>query len=145
MNWGLRIALLYMGFVALILTLVFTCYGNQTELESKDYYARELKFQDQIDATNNSLSLKSSLQCRVSGKLVELIFPSELNPAGIKGSVSFLRPSNASLDRQYPIKTDSHGRQLISDAAFSAGLYKLKIDYTVAGKSYYHEEAVFFN
>ena len=46
MSWGIKITILYLGFVALILTLVFTCFGHKSELEYKDYYVRELKFQE---------------------------------------------------------------------------------------------------
>jgi hypothetical protein len=58
MSWGIKITLLYLAFVALILTLVFTCFGHKTELEYKDYYARELRFQDQIDAATNAANLE---------------------------------------------------------------------------------------
>ena len=61
MNWGIRIAILYLGFMALILTLVFTCMNNGSELESRDYYARELKYQAQIDATSNANALEHPL------------------------------------------------------------------------------------
>jgi len=41
MNWGLKITLLYVGFVAMILTLVFKASGEKVDLVTKDYYAQE--------------------------------------------------------------------------------------------------------
>jgi hypothetical protein len=57
MNFGVKITALYLGFVALILTLVFMSFGQKVELVSKDYYAQEIAFQDKINSINNERSL----------------------------------------------------------------------------------------
>ena len=69
MSWGIRITIMYLGFVGLILTLVFTCFGHKVELESKDYYARELRFQDQINAELLSF-LRSAPAPRLSDRMM---------------------------------------------------------------------------
>ncbi len=145
MNWGLRITIIYLGFVALILTLVFTCYGQTVELESKDYYAKELKFQDQINAANNANALTTPIAHEVKGKNVELVFPKELITAGIHGNVNFLRPSDSTKDRNVVIKPDAEGKQTIAGDGFTKGLYKMQISFTSAGKDYYREELIFLN
>ena len=42
MNFGVKITVLYLSFVALILTLVFMSFSQKVELVSKDYYAQEI-------------------------------------------------------------------------------------------------------
>lgn len=145
MSWGIKITVMYLGFVGLILTLVFTCYGQTVELESKDYYAKELKFQDQIDATNNANALSTPITHEVKGKSVELVFPKDLSLAEINGNVNFLRPSDSTKDRNVVIKPDADGKQTISDPGFSKGVYKMQVSFTCAGKSYYHEALIFLN
>ncbi|MBK6834853.1 MAG: FixH family protein [Bacteroidetes bacterium] len=60
MSWGVRITALYLACVALIVTLVFVSANQDIELESKDYYAQELKYQKN-DALNNSNDLNSTV------------------------------------------------------------------------------------
>ena len=143
MNWGIRITLLYLGFVALILTLVFTCMGQKVELESKDYYSKELKFQNQIDATNNANALNVLIEHKVSGRSVEIQVPSELLAADFNGTVNFFRPSDSSKDKLITLKPDANGRQILSDASFVKGVYKMQVSFVSKGKNYFKEEVVF--
>lgn len=143
MNWGTRITLLYLGFVALILTLVFTCFGQTVELESKDYYARELKFQGQIDATANTNSLSQPIAHQVNGRSVEISFPSELLSEDFKGSVNFFRPSDSSKDKIIALQPDASGKQLLSDPSFIKGVYKMQVSFVSKGKNYFKEDIVF--
>src|SRR5690349_21386396 len=100
MSWAIKITTLYLGFVAIILTLVFTCFRHKTELEFKDYYARELKFQDQIDARANADQLQVAIGYVVRDRSVEIILPKEILAPGMTGTVEFMRPSDASKDKR---------------------------------------------
>lgn len=144
MSWGIRITLLYLGFVALILTLVFTCMGEKVELESKDYYAKELKFQNQINATDNVNTLSVPITHLVKNKTVELSIPQELMTAGFKGEAYFFRPSDSDKDKAITLNPDANGKQILSDASFIKGVYKLKISIESNGKSYYKEDVIYF-
>ncbi|MCC6372945.1 MAG: FixH family protein [Bacteroidia bacterium] len=143
MNWGVKITVLYLGFVALILTLAFTCFGQKVELESKDYYAKELKFQNQIDASGNANSLTQPIEHQVIGRSVELNLPKEILNADLKGSINFLRPSDSSKDKLFELRPDSSGKQVLSDNTFIKGVYKMQISFVSNGKSYYKEDVVF--
>mgnify|MGYP003351831803 CR=1 FL=1 len=48
-NWGWRIVMLYGGFVVLILFLVYKTTTVKDDLVTPDYYAKELKYQEQLD------------------------------------------------------------------------------------------------
>jgi hypothetical protein len=145
MNWGLRITILYLGFAGIILTLVFICAGEKVELESKDYYARELKFQKQIDARTNASSLDVEIGHRVIGRNVEITVPAELLKPSFKGSVNFMRPSDSALDFSVPLEPDSDGKQLIENSSFAKGVYKMQINIDSEGKSYFKEDIIYLN
>ncbi len=145
MNWGTRITLLYLGFVALILTLVFTCFGQKVELESKDYYARELKFQSQIDATSNANELVKPITHTVAGRSIEINFPQELLSPDFNGTVHFLRPSDSSKDKTIALNPDASGKQVLKDASLIRGVYKMQVSFVSKGKNYFKEEVVFLN
>jgi hypothetical protein len=98
MNFGVKITILYLSFVALILTLVFLSFGQKVELVSKDYYAQELKYQDKIDAINNTNALASSIDHKIEASTIVLNINPELNSSGLSGSINFFRPSDSSKD-----------------------------------------------
>lgn len=144
MSWGIKITVLYLGFVAIILTLVLTCLGHKTELEFRDYYAKELKFQDQIDAVANASLLSTPINYEMDGRAVRIIFPKQLMKETVDGTVYFLRPSDASKDRTVRLAPGADGTQMIA-AGFIRGVYKMQISFTSLGKSYYKEAIINFN
>lgn len=144
MSWGIKITLLYLGFVGIILTLVFTCFNHSTELEFKDYYARELKFQEQIDARTNSERLSRPISYRVMDRAVLIELPEEVLSGDLKGSILFLRPSDASKDKEIPLAADAKGLQMI-DPGFVKGVYKMQISFKSQGKAYFKEAVINFN
>jgi nitrogen fixation protein FixH len=124
--------------------LAITCFGHKVELEAKDYYARELKFQDQMDAEKNANLLDIAIDYRVNNKSVELVFPKEVLHTDFKGSVVFFRPSDSSLDKTISLQPDEAGKQFIQDPAFVKGVYKMQIAFTSGGKPYYKESIINF-
>ncbi len=142
MSWGIKITLLYLGFVALILTLVFTCFGHKTELEHNDYYTRELKFQEQINASNNAAQLATPIDYEVKGAFVLVKIPKELLGEKLKGRIVFLRPSDASLDRAIDLRPNKDGSQTVNGSGFAKGAYKMQIAFSSHGKSYYKENTI---
>jgi len=144
MNWGTKILILYLAFVGLIVTLVVTCLNNDTELEYSDYYAREIKFQDQIDANKNALSLATPIDYEVKVEGVEIKLPAEIISGSPTGSIHFMRPSDSKLDKMVPLNTSADGKQLIAAAGFEKGLYKMKILISSGGKNYFKESIITF-
>jgi hypothetical protein len=98
MNWGIRITILYIGFVALILTLVFTSMRSKEDLVSKDYYLQELRYEERIDAIKNYNALGEDVAYFVKGKDVEVVCPKSLLEKGTSGEIVFFRPSDAAKD-----------------------------------------------
>jgi hypothetical protein len=143
MNWGTKITVLYLSFVGLILALAFVCFGESVELETADYYAKELKFQDQLDATNNANNLEVQVSHIVRDRSIQLIFPTELLSKDFSGTAYFMRPSNSSQDKTIPLSPGEEGIQMI-DPGFTRGVYKMQISFTSNGKSYYKEDIINF-
>jgi len=140
MNWGTRIAILYLGFVALILTLAFTCFGQNVELESKDYYAKELKFQDQLDATANANQLAGAISYSVINRSVQMNLPKKILTTDFKGSVNFFRPSDSSKDKIIVLKNME--TQILTDPGLIKGIYKMQVSFVSNGQPYYKEAII---
>ncbi|MBL7892202.1 MAG: FixH family protein [Bacteroidia bacterium] len=145
MNWGHKIALLYTGFVAMILTLVFLASNQKVDLVSADYYDQEIKFQGKIDAIKNVNTLSGPIVCEAKDKSLHINFPKELLEKNATGTIRLYRPSDASLDLQEKLNVDIKNDQVISSAKFKRGLYKIQINWKMENKDYYFEESVFMN
>lgn len=142
MSWGFRITILYLSFVALIVTLVVLCYGQKVELVSKDYYKQELQYQDRIDAINNANSATQTISHSVEGNIITLNASPEFMQSGFKGTINFFRPSDSSKDFNTELKFDADGKQVIAGDQLEKGLYKMQLSWQSGGKNYFKEQVI---
>lgn len=143
MSWGIRITILYVGFVALIGTMVYLSMRQNVDLVSADYYQKELDFQNQLDRMNESKKLTAQPEVKPGVDQVSILFPAEFRNQKISGSVNFYRAADASRDFQMDIATDTAGVQQIANDKFISGAYTVKISWSAAGKNYYNESPLF--
>lgn len=142
MSWGYRITILYASFAILILSLVSICMRQTVELESKDYYAQELKYQDRINATNNEKDLNVSITHAVVGKQLTLSIPKEQLTTDFKGEIYFFRPSDSSKDITVKMQFDNTGNQTIELDKLQVGIYKVRLSWQSNSKKYFKESVI---
>ncbi len=141
-SWGYRIAALYIGFVLLILFMVVMAMRQKIELVTPDYYAKELKFQQEIDAMNNVGLLSANLKVELQQNAVTITFPEDIKGKEIKGEAQMYRPSDSSLDVTFPLEINQEGKLILQSDKFKTGLYKLTVKWTADGKNYQSEHTV---
>lgn len=144
MNFGGKIVILYLSFVALIVGLVVMCFRQDVELVHQDYYGQEMKFQEKIDAVKNAQQLPGSIAHLISKDKVVLSADTSLGSAQFKGSITFFRPSDSKLDRAFDMHFVNH-QQTIDRKELSAGVYKLQLSWTSGGKQYFKEDVIYIN
>ncbi len=144
-SWGIKIAGLYVGFVILILSLVSMAMRQNVDLVSKDYYEQELNYQDKIDKTNRSRSLKEPLSWEVKQGVLALKFPEQFKGQKINGSIYFFRPSDAAMDKIIAMPTDTSSVRNISTNKLKKGLYKMQVSWEVDKEEYYNEGIIQIN
>lgn len=139
MNWGLRIIILYSGFVIFMLALVYKCTQQKFDLVAKDYYAQELVYQKVIDGSQNKALLNASINIKQEGGNVLVQLPP--SQAGFQnGKVFFYRPSDASKDRTIDFTTVN---TIVNQKQFVQGLYKVKLTWDKNGKHYFDEQSIY--
>lgn len=141
-SWGYKIAALYIGFVMMVLFMVFLASKQNIELVTPDYYAKELKFQQEIDAMNNAASLSANIQVNIADNKVILHFPFEFKNTQLKGEAVMFRPSDSSLDVSFPLQLNEEGKMILQSEKFKTGLYKLTVNWTADGKNYQTQHTV---
>jgi len=141
-NWGYRVTILYVGFVGLIIYFVSRSMNEKVELVATDYYAQELKYQDKIESIerNNDLSQPTMINYDETGLTVS--FPAELKGGDIKGNIHLFRPSDDTKDVLIEINADDTMVQHISTDNLSKGMYRVKVDFTAGGHSYFTEKQI---
>lgn len=145
MNWGWKIFILYTGFVALTLMMVFFTMNQDVFLVADDYYKQEIEYQGQIDKITNARTLEKPLEIQYDslGRALTLTYPPDQVTRGIAGEVNFFRPSDARMDKLYMLKPNSKGTQTFSLQDFNRGKWRVKIQWSSMGVSYYEEKEIY--
>ena len=101
MNWGKGIAIamiLFIGFIVYLTTIMMT---RKVDLESEDYYVREIAYEQEIDALKNANVLED-VNVKIEGEYLIVKVPDTMDYQNIQ--LNLLRPNNDELDRVYEIK-----------------------------------------
>jgi hypothetical protein len=141
MNWGKKIALVYLSFVAFMGFMVWKCLQQKDiNLVSEDYYQKEIAYQTNIDQMNNTNQLSSELKFdyKSDGQTVMLGFPKE--SIGSTGEVNFYRPADAHKDFKVKLDIANAESQSIPVSNLDRGLWVVKVSWNKDGKGYYKEE-----
>lgn len=139
-SWSYRITFLYLGFVAIIVSLVVISSRNGEELVAKDYYAQEIQYQQRLDAINNEKSLSESIVHSVSEEGITLTLPA--NFVKVNGELYLFCPSDSKKDIRFPLDFNAEGKQIIKRSAISKGAYKMKLSWSDGVKEYFREEVI---
>lgn len=142
MNWGNKLLVTFIVFGAGMGVLVYKSMNTTYELVEKDYYKKELRYQEVIDGANraNALSAAASLQQTDSG--IVLQFPEEMKNQAVSGSVLFYCAYNQKQDKRFELKVSAGGIQVFSNTQIVPGNYTVKIGWNSNGKDYYTEKAL---
>jgi len=142
LNWGYRVALLYIGFTGLIIYLVTMSMNQKIDLVAKDYYAQELKYQDKIESTNRNNLLDQPLSIELNDSGIKIKFPKTLEGTQITGSILIFRPSDNTKDKTFAINPGADLEQIIPASELIKGMYRIKVEYQSAGNNYYSEKQI---
>ena len=138
MNWGKRIAILYLGFVAVIITLVVSSMHQDFDLVAKDYYAQEIAYQNTIDAGKNQSLLSAAVTVDISGSELVVTFPREFNNKLLKADLHFYSPVKEAFDKKLSLNTAT-GRLSIARTALLKTNYRLRLSWECEGHKYFQE------
>ena len=129
MNWGKGITLVLIIFIGFILSLTITMMSKQSDLEDEDYYAREVNYEQEIQAQKNAISFGEIIVNNEVDNIV-LDFPKDIQTSSIK--VFFIRPNDKKLDKEFVF--DNSDNLYVPKDKLMNGKYKMEISYEVGEK-----------
>ncbi len=141
MNWGYRIMLVYIAFVVAMLGMVYISSRQTNEMQDKNYYVKELAYQQVIDGKNNLNQLQGQLSVSDSAGMVKIRIPVAAAQNITEGKIYFLRPSDEKKDLRLALQPDANGLQLISGTLLTKGLYTVQLSWKSNNKPYYSEQS----
>ena len=142
MSWGVKIAVLYTGFIGLVVFMVMMSMRQKIDLVSEDYYTKELAYQSKIDEMKNAEALTATISHTFTNTDLELQFQPEFKSKKLTGQILFFRPSDSSKDFETPVAINEDGQQKIGLNKLTKGMYKMQISWKVDNTPYYSEETI---
>ncbi|SEI58201.1 FixH protein [Dyadobacter koreensis] len=144
LNWGAGIAILYSGFVAMILVLVGMSASQKIDLVTDNYYAEELQFQDKINKSERAKALEDPLKWEVDEKGILIHYPKSFSEKNLSGKVNLYCPSDDSKDLHFQVSTKNN-IQFIASSEIPDGRYYLQIDWKNGEDTYWNEDLIVIN
>lgn len=140
-SWGITIALLYLAFVLLVVTMVVASTRQHFDLVSDSYYADEIVYQKVIDAGKNQAALSQPFIVHANETTVTLDLPAELKDKPLSGNIHFYSPVDAKWDKNFPATAVGNSISL-SRSELHKTRYTIKMDIQAGGKKYYQESEI---
>lgn len=130
MNWGKGIAITMIAFIGFIVTLVVIMIRQDVELETEDYYQREIAYQEEITSLQNAnnYGVKPELSFNDEHLVVQL---ANGNFEDVK--LVLIRPNDSDADKSFEIRDTK--TFIVSKSDLVKGNYSVELHYTVDGKS----------
>lgn len=143
MNWGWKIAILYGGFVTMMITLVVLSSQQDIPLVTEDYYEKDLQYETQMHRIANSKTLKEDVNVKYDAATQEIKvqFPKEIKD--IEGEILCFRPSQEGIDFTINIEDLEEKSTAFGTSEMLSGKWKIKITWEGDGEIYYKEAIIF--
>ncbi len=129
-------------FAAATVGLVILATSQPEDLVSADYYGDELKYQGRLDSLNRTAALGATVAVAYDStqQAITVRLPPEQARRHPTGRIRLYRPSAARLDREVPLALSLVGCQVVPAGDLAAGLWNVRVAWTVAGQDYFWDQ-----
>jgi nitrogen fixation protein FixH len=139
--WPIVIVAYFACFLSACIAFVIYCSFHKVDLVSKDYYAQELRYQEQMERLARGLEVQGEVRIAYDAASQQMLIALPLSQArqGISGWIQLYRPSSASQDRQLALALNHEGVQTWDASVLEPGLWRVRVTWSVAHQQYYHD------
>jgi hypothetical protein len=140
MNWGHKIAAVYISFALFMIFLVVMAFRQNFDLVADDYYAQEIAYQTRIDHVQNAKAKNYGVTAEQDAEKLTLRFP--VPATNVK--VHIFRPSDEGMDLHGASET-SITELIFLRKDLSTGKYLAKVEWQAEGVTFYEEKVIVVN
>lgn len=138
MSWGKGIIVAMSAFMIFILYMVVTLMSKNTDLESEDYYKKEIAFEQEIQSIKNMNELKDSVHITKNDQFVTIQLPNLADLSDVK--IALMRPNNDKDDKTFGLEDTK--LLMIPIKELKKGLYEMVIEFKSNNKSYLKKQTL---
>jgi len=142
MNWGIKILIVYVAFIAGILFMVFRSSEQKSDLVTTDYYDKELKYQDKINEMNRVSALSAPVEYLVKNDSLVISFPKDFAGKKLTGEAVLYCPSDENKDVKKDFSLQDQPLLMLLPAVNNR-VYELHLSWRDGGVAYYYEQKIF--
>lgn len=142
MSWGNKLLVTFIVFAGGIIFLVCRSMNTNYEMVEKDYYKKELSYQQVIDGTKEAGLLTTQVSVQQSETGITVQFPAEMKNKTLTGEVWFYCAYDEKKDKRFSLQTNGEAVQSISPGKIQPGTYTVKITWKDEQKNYYAEKPI---
>jgi nitrogen fixation protein FixH len=141
--WPYAVVIGLVSFMGYIVYFVIQAMNLDVDLVSKDYYAQEIAYQDQIDRVRRTQALGDvMINYNEEAGTILLQLPATYSDKKLNGNITLFRPSDDKLDRQLQMALGRDHSQLIEAADLEKGLWKVRVNFNDGEEAYYSEKTI---
>lgn len=138
MNWGKGIIIAMGAFMSFILFMAFTLMSKSTDLESEDYYKKEIEYEQEMNALKNASQLKENAKIDLTEDYVVIVLPTKEQVSNVQ--IALFRPDNKKKDKL--LNENNSKTIMIAKNTLLKGRYNIAINYEVNGKKILQKEEI---
>lgn len=142
-HWGHGIALFYSIFAVCMIGAVIKSTTFDNSLVAPDYYAKDIAYQTTMNRQQNSVQLAQPLRMEQEASELTLHFPTDEVGKELSGSVQLYSPVSSERDKNWKLRPDANGQQLLSLKGLPAGRYRLIVTWNNAQHKFLDEFTVY--
>lgn len=138
MNWGKGIIVAMALFMGFIVFLVVNLMMHRIDLESEDYYKKEINYEQEIIAMKNFNELNEGIVLKKQDEFMVIQLPEKLQLKNVE--VHLIRPDDNKLDRTFSIENTK--TFLIPSKELTKGNYAVEISFLHDSKPCLQKETI---
>ena len=125
-----------------MIMLIIRTSKENIDLVVEDYYPRELKYQDEIEAFRNAAVMEQKVNIIQNDTAIIIRFPDNLDADSIRGIIALYRASDKNQDRTYPFSPDGNNYFQVLKDDLKEGKYGLTLDWKYLGRNFKIKEDI---
>ena len=139
MSWGKGISIVMALFMSFIIFLAVKLMSERVDLQSEDYYKKEIHYEQEIAAETNANMLKAKIELTKDDQFVIVKLPADDNFRNV--TIDLVRLNNKKLDKHFEIEGTK--TYLIPKSSLEKGDYLVEIHFESEAKKCLQKEHIY--
>lgn len=139
MNWGKGILIAMASFMVFIIVLVIGFFTHKVDLESEDYYMREIAYEKEIEFLNNANSLSEPAYINEQDGHLVVKLSEKLAYSDVE--LVLKRPDNSNDDQIFRIENTR--TFIVPTEALRRGKYLIELSYIADNKNCLQKDEIY--